>query len=132
MIAKVLSPNDVGETGAHQAGILIPKVEEILNYFPPLDKKVKNPSVFISFTDESGEKWKFRFIYYNNKFFGGTRNEYRLTHMTKFFKVKNLKERDKINFFKEDELFRIKHERESKIQKDYIKLSDSWITVKLK
>ena len=132
MIAKVLSPNDVGETGAHQAGILIPKVEEIFDYFPSLDKKVKNPSLFISFTDESGEKWKFRFIYYNNKFFGGTRNEYRLTHMTTFFKAKNLKEGDRILFYREDELYRIKHEREIEIQKDYIKLSDSWITVKLK
>jgi len=131
MIAKVLSPNDVGKTGGHQAGILIPKIGEILDYFPPLDTNTRNPSVFISFKDESTERWKFRFVYYNNKFFGGTRNEYRLTHMTKFFKAKNLKEGDTIIFYMENEFFKIKHERKSPVQKDYIKLSDSWVTIKL-
>lgn len=40
-IRKTLSANDVGATGAHQAGILIPKNPKILAFFPSLDKSVK-------------------------------------------------------------------------------------------
>lgn len=132
MIIKVLSANDLGETGSHQAGMLIPKIDEILSFFPPFDGKTKNPSTYISFTDDAGDKWNFRYIYYNNKFFGGTRNEYRLTRMTKFFRTKTLKVGDNLKFYKQDGKFMISHERQSTIQKDYIKLSDSWVTVKLK
>ncbi|MBM0142490.1 EcoRII N-terminal effector-binding domain-containing protein [Pseudomonas cannabina] len=36
---KVLSPNDVGATGAHQGGILIPKSEaDLLSILPRLGK----------------------------------------------------------------------------------------------
>lgn len=93
-ITKVLSKNDTGETGAHQAGILIPKQDEILSFFSELSVTEKNPRHMITFTDESGSKWVFSFIYYNNKFFGGTRNEYRLTRMTPFIKSHNLKSGD--------------------------------------
>lgn len=133
MIIKILSANDVGKTKSHQAGILIPKNKSILSFFPTLSKSEKNPRVTITFTDDSGQKWAFNFIYYNNKFFGGTRNEYRLTSMTKFFKVKNLKEGDKLFFSKNNEKYVISHKRESNTYtKDFIKLSDSWITVNLR
>jgi len=89
-IEKILSRNDTGETGGHQAGTLVPKQNDVLSFFPPLDASVKNPRHFISFTDPLGEKWTFSFIYYNNKFFNGTRNEYRLTRMVPFFKAHNL------------------------------------------
>jgi hypothetical protein len=82
--SKTLSANDVGATGGHQGGILIPKSEaELLSFLPVLDPKVKNPDAWIECEDETGTTRKFRFIYYNNKLHdeGGTRNEYRITYM---------------------------------------------------
>ena len=133
MIIKILSANDIGDTNAHQAGILIPRQKEILAFFPSLDSKLKNPRAEITFTYDSKEKWKFNYIYYNNKFFGGTRNEYRLTGMTKFLKSKNLKVSDKVIFFKQYGQYMLSCERkESLLIRDYIKLSDNWITVNIK
>jgi hypothetical protein len=97
-ITKKLSANDVGATGAHQAGILIPKNEDLLSFFPSLEKELKNPRVHIKFIDQSGYEWTFAFIYYNNKGFGGTRNEYRLTRMTNYINSNLLKEGDEIEF----------------------------------
>lgn len=97
-ITKVLSMNDTGETGGHQAGILIPKVGEVLRFFPDLGCEEKNPRVAMYFTDEAGKEWKLNFIYYNNKFFDvkGTRNEYRLTGMTAYFRENGLKAGDTV------------------------------------
>ena len=95
-IEKVLSANDTGETGGHQAGICVPKAANILSFFPILNAKLKNPREVLDITDDSGRVWAFAFIYYNNRFFGGTRNEYRLTGMTAFFRDFNLKAEDKI------------------------------------
>ena len=86
---KVLSANDVGLTGGHQGGVLIPKGNtELLKILPYLDPNIKNPDAWITCVDESKNIHKFRFVYYNNKFhdINGTRNEYRITHMTKWFK----------------------------------------------
>ncbi len=102
-ISKILSANDTGETKAHQAGILIPKEERILRFFPRLDSKEKNPRTILIVRDSLSNKWKFNFIYYNNKFFGGTRNEYRLTGMTGYIKSNNLKAGDEIFLEKDDE-----------------------------
>src|SRR5690606_27605583 len=96
IISKVLSSNDVGLTGAHQAGILVPKKDEILAFFPSLNKMQRNPRVVLSFKDGSGNVWEFAFIYYNNRLFGGTRNEYRLTRMTKYIISNDLKPGDEI------------------------------------
>lgn len=91
-IAKTLTANDVGETGGHQAGILIPKVPGILPFFPALSSREKNPRVRLLFRDDDEvTRWEFVFIYYNNRFFGGTRNEYRLTCMTRYLRSKNAK-----------------------------------------
>lgn len=95
-ISKILSMNDTGETSSHQAGILIPKEEKILGFFPELNPEEKNPRVSIEFQDDSSRSWKFNFIYYNNKFFGGTRNEFRLTGMTRFINSNNLKAGDEV------------------------------------
>jgi hypothetical protein len=95
-IAKTLSANDTGETGGHQAGILVPREPEILSFFPSLGTDAKNPRVHLLFEDPSGEAWVFAFIYYNNSYFGGTRNEYRLTRMTKFIRAHNLREGDEL------------------------------------
>lgn len=95
-IVKTLSPNDVGETGGHQAGLHIPKKKSILSFFPCLEPSARNPRVHLRFKDQSGYHWKFAFIYYNNKFFGGTRNEYRLTGMTRYIREAGLVSGDEV------------------------------------
>ena len=85
-----MTANDTGETGGHQAGIHIPKSQtELLAIFPYLDPKEKNPDAWLEMIDETGIVWRFRYVYYNNKLHraGGTRNEYRITHMTKFLRA---------------------------------------------
>src|SRR4051794_13059728 len=89
-IEKGLSANEPGETGGHQAGILVPKEERLLSFFPRLDPRQYNPRCYLKFVDDGGTFWEFAFIYYNNKLFDGTRNEYRLTHMTKYIRQANL------------------------------------------
>lgn len=84
-IAKVLGANDIGLTGGHQAGILIPKTGSVLSFFPVLDESIKNPRATVEVTAlEAGlGSFKLALIHYNNKIVGsGTRNEYRLTGMT--------------------------------------------------
>lgn len=86
---KYLSANDVGETGGHQGGILIPKGDrELLAFLPRLDPAIKNSDAWIECIDEDGVSRKFRFVYYNNALHEelGTRNEYRITHMTAYFR----------------------------------------------
>ncbi len=95
-IRKTLSANDAGETGGHQAGILIPKDPRILSFFPHLNGGEHNPRAHILFEDAAGERWGFAFIYYNNHQFGGTRNEYRLTRMTRYIRQANLASGDEI------------------------------------
>ena len=95
-IIKVLSANDAGQTGGHQAGLLISKSDDILSFFPKLNQETLNPRTALNFTDASGKTWNFVFIYYNNRFFGGTRNEYRLTHMTRYIREAGLVAGDEI------------------------------------
>jgi hypothetical protein len=95
-ISKVLSANDTGETGGHQAGLLVPREERILSFFPPLDGNQLNPRSHLHFEDQDGSFWEFAFIYYNNRFFGGTRNEYRLTCMTKYIRQAGLTAGDEV------------------------------------
>lgn len=105
-VEKELSGNDTGETGGHQAGMLIPKGGDVLKFFPELPSGIKNPRVVLDFVDETGRIWAFNFIYYNGKFFGGTRNEYRLTGMTQYIRAFNLKTGDTIVLEKESERLR--------------------------
>lgn len=87
---KPLTANDTGETGGHQAGVHIPKSNSgLIRFLPKLDGHLKNPDAWLRCIDDSGEEWSFRYIYYNNKFHdvAGTRDEYRITHMTKFFRA---------------------------------------------
>lgn len=95
-IRKTLSPNDAGETGGHQAGILIPRDQRILSFFPRLDAAELNPRTHIVFEDAAGGLWEFAFIYYNNHKFGGTRNEYRLTRMTRYIRQAGLASGDEV------------------------------------
>lgn len=94
---KPLTRNDTGETGGHQAGIHIPKSQtELLALLPFLDPAQKNPDAWLEMTDDSGVNWQFRYIYYNNRLHdeGGTRDEYRITHMTRFFRAVGATEGD--------------------------------------
>jgi Restriction endonuclease EcoRII, N-terminal len=87
--SKTLSANDVGATGGHQGGILIPKSDtELLAFLPSLDPTIKNPDAWIECEDENGIRRQFRFVYYNNRLHDahGTRNEYRVTYMTSYFR----------------------------------------------
>lgn len=87
---KVLTANDTGETGSHQAGVHIPKSQaDLLALLPALDSSTKNPDSWIIAQDERGIGWRFRYIHYNNKLndTGGTRDEYRITHMTQYFRA---------------------------------------------
>ena len=96
IISKPLSRNDLGLTGSHQSGMCIPR--GLVKFFPNLDSKEKNPRIALKVCDKNNEYWQFNYIYYNNKLFGGTRNEYRMTRMTSFFKKHNLKHGDRIQF----------------------------------
>lgn len=85
---KLLSANDTGETGTHQAGICVPKEnDKLLSFFPRLDPEKFNPDSWFVCEDNSGEHWKMRYVYYNGKLHGrNSRNEYRITHTTKFLR----------------------------------------------
>ncbi len=125
-IEKILSANDTGETGGHQAGILVPKNGGVLSFFPHLNAKLKNPRVVLDVIDDDEHEWAFSFIYYNNCFFGGTRNEYRLTGMTAFFRRFHLKTGDRVILRHESpRLIRITFKR-SQAPTKVLKLSMTW------
>ncbi len=97
-IEKVLSPNDTGETGGHQSGLCIPWDVVKTGFFPHLDPSLKNPRSVVDLRGPDGEEWAFNYIYYNNASFGGTRNEYRLTRITKFLRRHALRTGDTVIF----------------------------------
>ena len=105
IVEKKLSDNDLGLTGSHQAGILIPKKKELIDFFPSLDKTAINPRRLITFKDETGYEWKFNYIYYNNRLRGGTRNEDRLTGMTKYLRQNLMEVGDYVIMEKKDKSY---------------------------
>jgi hypothetical protein len=134
-IQKILSLNDSGETGGHQSGILIPRREEILSFFPELSKKEKNPRIMITFSDDLQQQWMFSYIYYNNRFYGGTRNEFRLTRMTRYMRQHNLKAGDVLTLRRDtDSIYTVEHtvahERIASSDK-VLKLGDNWKVVSI-
>jgi len=132
-ISKLLSRNDTSETGAHQAGMLIPRDPLVLAFFPPVDASKKNPRRAIAFVDDAAERWTFSFIYYNNRFFGGTRNEYRLTHMTGYLRLHGLCAGDQVVLSIDDAGgYRIRCKRAQDLQEsDVLKLSTQWRVIPL-
>jgi hypothetical protein len=132
-ITKELSRNDTGQTGAHQAGILIPRRHDVVSFFPPLTPNELNPRHQLVFHDDSGHRWAFSFIYYNNKFFGGTRNEYRLTCMTPFLRAHNLQAGDTITLARDNQnRFTIAYRRVVAAADDgVLRLGSSWKVVLL-
>lgn len=134
-ISKTLSANDTGDTGGHQAGILVPKDREILSFFPPLDPADPNPRCLLNFVDEGGHFWDFAFIYYNNRLFGGTRNEYRLTRMTKYIRGAGLVPGDEIRLSRSvDGRYSVAYQRQHQPQRSVtgaLKLGSGWRVVPL-
>ena len=131
-ISEILSANDIGLTGGHQAGIHVPKSNDILSFFPSLDVKQKNPRYILNFIDDDEKRWELAFIYYNNKFFGGTRNEYRLTRMTKYINSNNLKVGDELILVNcDDGISRISFKRELKRETGKLKLSTEWKVIQI-
>lgn len=131
-IIKVLSRNDTGETGAHQAGLVIPRQPSILSFFPELNPEERNPRVHLRFTDAAAEQWEFAFVYYNNALFGGTRNEYRLTRMTKFIRQAGLVSGDTIELTRQvDGEYTVSYRRRvassfNESGKTILRLGSSW------
>lgn len=77
---KFISANDVGATGAHQAGIYIPlNCWKIL--FDSPGNKGQNKDRFVTIKWQSDFETDSRFIYYGQK----TRNEYRITRFGRGF-----------------------------------------------
>ncbi|WP_080423447.1 EcoRII N-terminal effector-binding domain-containing protein [Burkholderia ubonensis] len=132
-IAKILSANDTGETGAHQAGILVPKESTLLSFFPALDASHYNPRVHLRFLDDGGSPWEFAFIYYNNALFKGTRNEYRLTRMTKYIRQAGLVAGDELILSCDSERYRVSHRRKDKTAHTgkVLQLGTGWRVIQL-
>lgn len=99
---KTLTRNDIGATGSHQAGILIPKDARVLELFPQLNPQRANPRAAVIVLEVGNQtRWVFNFIYYNNRKRGGTRDEYRLTGMTQYLREINAQEGDALAFTKD-------------------------------
>ena len=79
---KRLSGNDTQATGGHQAGPYVSRSDAFL-IFPELnDPNRLNPRVDIHATAAShGHTSHANIIWYNNRYFGGTRNETRITRL---------------------------------------------------
>ena len=135
-IAKHLSANDTGDTGGHQAGILIPRTPSLLAFFPRVDGNLLNPRHSLVFHDDEGGRWEFSFIYYNNARFGGTRNEYRLTRMTAYLRNNGLKPGDEIILSRDKDTSKlsIRYRRASRLaftSTGALKLGTAWREIKL-
>jgi hypothetical protein len=133
-ISKILSANDTGETGGHQAGILVPKEPKILGFFPALPSDVKNPRIHLDFRDVEGCQWEFAFIYYNNRLLGGTRNEYRLTRMTPFINSNGLRAGDELILERGDggaRTIRYNRRRAPALAEGVLKLGTAWKVVSI-
>lgn len=78
---KRLAANDTLATESHQAGPYVPK-EVLFGVLPALHRPdEKNPDLWLPLrVDSHGEQTRVRAVWYNNKLFGGTRNETRLTN----------------------------------------------------
>jgi hypothetical protein len=111
--SKALTSNDDGKTGSHQVGLHIPQKNiELLEFLPTLDVKTLNPSTWITCFDIHNESWRFKFVYYNNKFHSliGWRNEFRLTRATKYLRSNSAFENDTflISKVSNDDFYRVK------------------------
>ena len=72
--------------------------------------------------------WEFAFIYYNNALFDGTRNEYRLTRMTKYIRQAGLIAGDELTLSRDGDRYLVSHRRERKVERagSVLKLGTGW------
>lgn len=79
--AKRLAANDTLASGSHQAGPYIPK-NVLFGVFPKInDPSIRNPERRVALhIDSHAEEKEVRVIWYNNRLFGGTRDEMRITN----------------------------------------------------
>lgn len=83
VFVKRLSANDTGATGSHQVGPYLPlSVVKVVWPALPRRRSELNPKValHVEFRSHQGEPADAALTWYNNKLFGGTRNEFRLTN----------------------------------------------------
>lgn len=100
---KRLSENDVGETNSHQAGFLIPKEFVKNGLFEVLPTDTLNPRLKLKVIDlTDGSELYLSYIFYNNRYFGGTRYEYRLTGLTRWIKNHGLRSGDVLQITRTD------------------------------
>ena len=82
VVGKRLSANDTGATGAHQAGPYVPRavVAQLFSEILQLEE-VENPKLLVRayFSSHEVPAQTATLTWYNNRFRGGTRNEFRLT-----------------------------------------------------
>lgn len=98
-LEKVLSANDVGDTKSHQAGFLIPHKIIGNGMFPELKDDHLNPRMLVTLVEmDSGTEHLVNYIKYNNRKFGGTRYEYRLTGVKRVLNLNTLRAGDSIVF----------------------------------
>ena len=96
-VPKWISRNDLGDTGGHQSGILVPK--SAVHLFPRLEEQTRNPKLTLTIEDQDGRRSTAVYTHYNNKVVGqGTRDEYRLTRMRDWFSDNKPKVGDKVVF----------------------------------
>lgn len=101
-ISKILSKNDIGLTGAHQAGVVVPHEVERLGFFPKLNYSIINPRIqLLVEVAQTGEELNLNYIYYNGRLHGtSTRNEYRLTGISGFLRRCGATQGDVLTFIK--------------------------------
>lgn len=138
-LSKVLSANDVGQTGSHQAGIAVPRQPDALSFFPRLDASAHNPRRVVQVLDRSSrELMELNYIYYNGKLHGrSTRNEYRLTGLTRLFAMHDARPGDRLDFtWSELTGYAVELVREPEAESsesgddDIIVLSGEWFTTR--
>ena len=129
-ISKILTRNDTGESGGHQDGFHVPKT--VVNFFPDLNVNKKNPRMEILFKDTFFHEWVFNYIYYNNKKFGGTRDEYRLTRTAGYIKSYDLQAGDAVTLSRKNSEYFISHDQtHEKIIVKKIVLNNKWKVIKI-
>lgn len=101
-VYKSLSKNELGLTGSHQDGILVPKELARDDFFPFLDPSLPNPRTKIQMKSSNSVE-EFTYVYYNSKKLGnGTRDEYRITGLSKFYREYKCKPGDRVCIVHDD------------------------------
>ena len=128
---KRLSANDLGITGTHQSGILIPKDPSVLGLFPTLDVTRLNPDCVIDFYVPNFDQYRqARFVYYNGRDLGmGTRSEYRLTRIAGLLREFGAQVGDQLEFRREQsgEVRVELREAEEIVQVEARRLRSGWV-----